>query len=388
MDEMTQDLPDKNFVVSKDTVKCSGLCLASLAITLACLGGQGLAQTAPFDTGTAVPRQETTEAIGVGNGSFIVAPVPFSSPSLGAGLALGGAYLFQADEGSSSSTVGFGAFRSDNDSEGYALGWDVNFGAGEWTTSFLFADANLNYDLFVGGLPIPVSQSLRGYSIGFARAVSEQVEIGIGFGYGETTVQLRTGGALPPIFERDSSLKLARLTFDVERDLRDDNFYPTKGSLSKASLIYGRSTENSDRHYAKAVFTSAHYWPVAENGVLAVHGAACAASDDAPFFDSCSLGGVDAFRGYVATEFIDSALLSAQIEYRGRLTDRLGFVAFAGIGGVGGDLGQALGNDLKVAGGIGARIRLSKTFPVDYAIDVSYNEAGESILYISVGQRF
>ena len=136
------------------------------------------------------------------------------------------------------------------------------------------------------------------------------------------------------------------------------------------------------------MITTNHYWPVAEKGVLAVRGSACAATDEAPFFDSCALGGVDAFRGYVATEFIDNALLSAQIEYRGRLTNRLGFVAFAGIGGVGDDLGKALGGELKAAVGIGARIRLSKTFPVDYAIDVSHNEAGESILYISVGQRF
>ena len=365
-----------------------GFVLAVVMTVLACFSGQSLAQTAPFDSGAAVPKTETAEAIGIRNGSFIVAPVPFSSPSLGAGLALGGAYLFRADEGANSSTVGFGAFRSDNDSEGYALGWDVNFGNGQWTTSFLFADANLNYDLFVAGLPIPVSQSLQGYSIGFARSVSDQVEIGIGLGYGESNVRLRTGGILPPIFEADSQLKLARLTFDVERDFRDDNFYPTTGSLSTGTLIYGRSVDSGERHYGKAVFATNRYWPVAEDGVLAVRGTVCAASDKAPFFDSCALGGADAFRGYAATEFIGSALLSAQIEYRGRLTKRLGFVAFAGIGGVGDDLGKALGNDLKLAGGIGARIRLSKTFPVDYAIDVSYNDAGESILYISVGQRF
>jgi len=388
VNEMTQTMPHKTQRLSRGGVGRWGPGIPNLAIALICLGGQSFAQTGPFENGASVPEAETAEAVGIRNGSFIVAPVPFSSPSLGGGLALGGAYLFRADDGSDSSTIGFGAFKSDNDSEGYALGWDVNFGGGVWTTSFLFADANLNYDLFVGGLPIPVSQSLQGYTIGFARSVSEQVEIGVGLGYGESDVQLRGGGALPPIFESDAKLKLARLTFDVERDFRDDNFYPTSGSLTTGSLVYGRSTDNGELHYGKLVFTANYYWSVLEKAVLAVRGAACASTDEAPFFDSCALGGVDAFRGYVATEFIDNALLSAQIEYRGRLTDRLGFVAFAGIGGVGDNLGEALGNEIKGAVGIGARIRLSKTFPVDYAIDVSHNEAGESILYISVGQRF
>lgn len=386
--EMTQVMPDQKLGFLTGRGGRRGPNLAVLATALVCIGGQCAAQSGPFKNGAAVPETETAEAVGVRNGSFIVAPIPFSSPSLGAGLALGGAYLFRADEGSNSSTVGFGAFKSDNDSEGYALGWDVNFGNGEWTTSFLLADANLNYDLYVAGFPIPVSQSLQGYTIGFARSISEQVEIGIGIGYGESEVQLRGGGALPPILEAATQLKLARLTFDVERDFRDDNFYPTTGSLSTGSLIYGRAVDNGELHYGKLVLTSNYYWPVTEKGVLAVRGSVCASTDEAPFFDSCALGGVDAFRGYVATEFIDNALLSAQVEYRGRLTNRLGFVAFAGIGSVGDDFGDALGNDLKVAVGIGARIRLSKTFPVDYAIDLSYNEAQESILYVSVGQRF
>ena len=385
---MTPTQPEKPQGFANNAPARRGLGIAVLSAALATAATQSVAQSGPFENGASIPQTETAEAIGIKNGSFIVAPVPFFSPSLGAGLALGGAYLFRADDGSNSSTIGFGAFKSDNDSEGYALGWDVNFREGLWTTSFLFADADLNYDLFVANVGVPVSQSVQGYSIGFARSVSDNVEIGIGLSYAESRVQLRDGGLLPPEFDQDSNLKLGRLSLDVERDLRDDNFYPTTGALSSVSLVYGRTVDNSERHYGKLVFTTSRYWSVAQSGVLAVRGAACAASEKAPFFDSCALGGVDAFRGYPATEFIDRTLLSAQIEYRGRLTKRLGFVAFAGIGGVGSDFGKALGDEPKVAGGSGARIRLSRTFPVDYAIDLSYNDAGESILYVSVGQRF
>ncbi|MEL6807727.1 MAG: hypothetical protein AAFO97_08090 [Pseudomonadota bacterium] len=222
MDKMTPTQPEKPQAFANSAT--ARLAIAVLTAVLAGAATQSVAQSGPFENGASVPQKETAEAIGIKNGSFIVAPVPFSSPSLGAGLALGGAYLFRADDGSNSSTVGFGAFKSDNDSEGYALGWDVNFSEGLWTTSFLFADADLNYDLFVARVAVPVSQSVQGYSIGFARSVSDNVEIGIGLSYAESSVWLRDGGLLPPEFEEDGQLKLGRLRFDVERDLRDDIF--------------------------------------------------------------------------------------------------------------------------------------------------------------------
>lgn len=346
------------------------------------------AQTPPFEEGRAIPQLETAESVGVRNGSFIVAPIPFSNPSLGSGLALGGAYLFRTDEASDSSTVGFGAFRSDNDSEGYAFGWDVDFNAGTWSSNLIFADADFNYDLFGQNTAVPVSQSLRGYSIEMARSLSDVFELGIGLSYGESRLRLRSTQPLPPPFQRDGQIDLARLTLRAERDLTDNDWYPTQGSRTKGTLVYGRSVDGSDRDYAKAVLATSKYWPVAADGVTAVRGTACAATDQAPFFDACAIGAVDAFRGYPATEFIDEALLSIQAEYRGRLTKRLGIVVFGGVAAVGDDFGAALGSDLKAAVGVGTRIRLSKKFPVDYSIDFSFNQRREGILYISIGQRF
>ncbi len=38
--------------------------------------------------------------------------------------------------------------------------------------------------------------------------------------------------------------------------------------------------------------------------------------------------------------------------------------------------------------GLGLRYRVSKKFPVDFAVDGSLSDEGDSLLYISVGQRF
>ncbi len=203
-----------------------------------------------------------------------------------------------------------------------------------------------------------------------------------------STIFRQSGSILPPEFLSDRDIEIARFSIAVDRDLRDDNFYPTKGSHFDATLTTGHFLNGRGRTYTKAVVLARRYIPVWKSGVLAGQFALCGADNSAPFFDACALGGVDAFRGYPATQFIGDALTSAQLEYRGRLTKRLGFVVFAGAGLVADDLAGLSSADLKTAGGLGARIRLSQSFPVDYSIDVSVNDQSEELLYVYVGQRF
>ena len=130
------------------------------------------------------------------------------------------------------------------------------------------------------------------------------------------------------------------------------------------------------------------FHPLGDKGVLAARGALCGASDTTPFFDLCSLGGTDAMRGFPVTQFLDNRLASAQVEYRRVFAGRLGGVVFAGAGMVGADTEDLSVDDAHAAAGLGARIRLSRKFPVDFSIDASWNDEDEQLLYIYVGQRF
>ena len=136
------------------------------------------------------------------------------------------------------------------------------------------------------------------------------------------------------------------------------------------------------------MITFDQFIPVREDDVLAFRLAGCGATEDAPFFDACSLGGTDSFRGFPSTRFIGSELASFQIAYRGRLTDRLGYEVFAGAGEVFNRFGSETDTNLRKAAGIGGRFRLSRKFPFDYSVDVSYNDESEALLYAYVGQRF
>ncbi len=361
-------------------------CLA--ALLLVSLSGNARAQTTSFEEPAEIVAPETVGEVGFAAGSVIVAPIPFESPLLGSGLALGGAYMFQFDDRSDSSWIGGGAFKTSNGSRGYAVGGNLSFARGTWSTKFIHVNADLTYDLYSKKRAFTVKQSVRGYSFELGRAISPETRLGVTLGHLETSFSRPGGVVLPPEYIPDSRIRLARLTFGLDHDRRDDNIYPRQGTLVRARLTYGRFLIGRQRDYTKAVVTARKYLPVGGQGILAGQAALCAASGSAPFLDACALGAADAFRGYVATEFIGDALASLQVEYRGRLTRRFGFVLFAGAGSVANDFADLPSSPLRTAGGVGLRIRLSRKFPVDYSVDLAANERGERLLYVSVGQRF
>ena len=115
---------------------------------------------------------------------------------------------------------------------------------------------------------------------------------------------------------------------------------------------------------------------------------ACAADSNAPFFDKCAIGLSDSMRGFSPTEFIDTRLVSAQVELRQRLGRQIGVVAFGGIGWTGDSYANLSDNGSHSAIGAGLRYRVSRNFPVDFSADVSINDVEETYLYLFVGQRF
>ncbi len=362
--------------------------LNALFVGLLCVPAPALAQNKPFQAPTDLAEKTAPDGYGFRTGSFVAAPIPFESPSLGTGLALGGAYLFQNDRLSDASSLGFGAFRSSNDSYGYGLGLNLAWDDDRWTMQFLAAEAALNYDLFVAGVPVPISQDISGARFQLAYSPIANYGYGGSLDYGEYTLKPRSLSSLPEEFQPDIALKIARLSAFAEYDTRDDTIYPTDGLYLKGTLTGGTFVDLDRSAYSKAVVSSTIYRPVFESGVVVAHAVGCESSDKAPFFDSCSIGTTDSFRGFISTEFIDDGLFSIQAEYRGQLVGRLGYTVFAGAAAIGDGLFDAAGGTYRSAAGLGLRIRLSKDFPLDYAIDFARNERGEDNLYISVGQRF
>lgn len=331
--------------------------------------------------------REQQTPLGFGNGSLVVAPVPFKNVLIGAGLVLGGGYLFNIDEGSDTSIIGLGAMKSDNGTNAYGLGgkfvWDEN----RWQVSASLGQAEGFYDLYVAGIPIPVRQTGDIVNLSVLRGVTSNLLFGASMRYLDTTLGYDgSGSGLPALPE--GQLEVGTFSLLAKWDTRDDDFSARNGHLLDGALSYGQIFDSGGRDYSKLVLTYNHYLPLGDANSLAMRFAGCASTNDTPFFDQCSLGGTDGFRGFSPTEFLNDALLSAQAEYRHQFSNRFSGVAFAGLGNTGSSFEAIRDTDVRYAGGLGLRFQLSQKFKAVFSVDMSYNDREEDLLYIYVGQRF
>lgn len=334
---------------------------------------------------------------GFRRGSFILAPVPFSNPTIGNGLVLGAGYLFTLS-GSKPSGIGYGRLHSGNGSTGEAAGASINFSDGLWTVFAIGGSAEVYYDLDFEDFELPLRQEGELYAFRLERGISKSLKVGAMLTHLDSTIAIDSPEfeELPEILRPQAELELGQVTFDVVWDTRDDTFYPTTGTLATIKLTYAEEIDTifrggieiGDENYTKATVSAATYRAIGSKGVLAVRGQACTSSSGAPFFDSCGVGLAHGLRGFPSFEFISDASASLQAEYRGRLSDRFGFVTFAALGAGGDDLGSLSFNEGGASAGVGLRFRLSKRFGLDYAFDYAINDKGDDFFFISLGQKF
>ena len=343
------------------------------------------------------PETVTESEVGFKFGSVIVAPIPFSSPLIGSGVTLGAGYLFNFP-GSKPSGFGVAKLRSSNGSTGIGGGASINFGQGKWNVFVLAAQADVFYDLPVSGdLDLPLNQDGELASFTVRRAISEKLSFGLQLSYLDTDIRIDNDflSLLPPVLQPDLDISLGKLHFLVEYDSRDNTFYPTQGYRADLDLSYNQEIDSAfgnrfnlaSKSYLKFLASGSVYHELPNASVIAARSVFCAAGEDAPFFDTCGLGLADGVRGFPALSFLGNYSASIQAEYRGRFNERFGYVAFIGGGGTNDDVGDVL-SDISVAGGVGLRVRLSKKFALDYAVDYALNDDGEHFLYLSLGQKF
>ncbi len=107
----------------------------------------------------------------------------------------------------------------------------------------------------------------------------------------------------------------------------------------------------------------------------------------APFFELCSVGRGDAFRGYTTGRYRDPTSVTGQAEYRWRFATRFGAVFFGGLAQVAREPGDLFEDSWLPAVGVGLRWMAAKesriNLRIDYAVGIDDNA-----LYILVGEAF
>jgi hypothetical protein len=330
----------------------------------------------------------------------LVAPIPFKNTQLGWGLVLvaGAIHRFDADTTLKPSTGGVGGFYTENKSWGVMAVEMARLGRDTWRVRGLVSHAEINYDFY----GIGEGAGDAGVTLGIA----QEMDFAVGLALRRITHGLYAGGAvmwldtvakprdavppeLPDLPEDFARQTLIAPGLQLELDTRDDDYWPTRGTIVKVKSWFYASGLGSTRDFQRYSALGSWYTPMrGDQLILATNIYALGAAGDAPFYALPSIGfGEAGLRGYTQGRYRDRVSLTAQAELRYHSKGRFGAVVFGGFGQVApelGDLGQA---DVLPAGGLGLRYQLTNRYPMHMRFDYAWGK-NEEMFYFSVVEAF
>ena len=336
-------------------------------------------------------------------GEWVIAPIPISSPAIGAGVIGIVAYVFQLDKNdkvSPPSVIGAAGMRTNNGSRGMGVAGSFHLKEDRFRIMAAGGRFDVNVDLYgIGGAAgsrgIFVPANFSGKALlgeGLVRIHPNQVYLGARFQYRSLSARLnRTAGVPADIIASLPGDLLHATTVSLgprfEWDTRDNSFYPLKGHrVQFTGQFFGKAIGSK---FTYQTYSAAYnkYVGFGPRQVLAYRLMGCAANGRVPIYDLCAYGSNNDLRGYATGQFQDRRMFATQLEYRLKLPWRFGLVGFGGVGGIARTLSEFRSDSLLPAAGAGLRFRVTKTNPINFRIDYGVGRYGNT-LSISVGEAF
>jgi hypothetical protein len=348
--------------------------------------------------------QEQSEAAGklFDTERFFVMPIPIANPTIGTGLGATAMYLFEAGENAPLSSVTLAGLYTDTDTWAAAVGTETHFQDDKYRLSGWAGYFNGNLRFFgIGneagdrGEYIRITQKGPFLVSKFLVQVANDIFIGPQLRYIEFEISLQDPllppdlPDLPPGISIPGSIEnvSAGLGAVLETDTRDNRFFAQNGSFFNFTANFARDWIGSDQEYEQYDAGYNLYRPVG-NGFIAWRATGCFREGDVPFWDLCKFGGEeDAIRGYVGGQYRDKVSVTTQIEYRRRIHGKWGFVAFAGAGQVGPEIGDIEFDNLLPSFGVGIRFLASEEQRVNLGVDYARGKDSDA-WYFRIGEAF
>src|SRR5262249_41654128 len=190
------------------------------------------------------------------SGAVVVAPFPISSPALGTGLQWIAGYIFKfnkEDKLSPPSFFGTVGMYTNNGSWGVLLGGSFNFKEDRYRILTAAGDANVNFDFYgIGkvagdrGLFLPINIQGKGFGIQPLFRIAKSLYLGPRLQYRQVNARIDTsaltdrslpgidrlpGDILGSIRDDLQSTRTVAIGPRLQRDTRNDTFYPVRGTI-------------------------------------------------------------------------------------------------------------------------------------------------------------
>jgi hypothetical protein len=330
---------------------------------------------------------------------WLIAPVPFSNPTIGTGLVLASAYVFPIDENDSlspPSVVGLGAMHSTNGSRAAVVGGMAYYNEDRHRLSGGIGHYDVTYDFYGTGneagdtgVSVPLQQRGKAFRMEYLRLGGRDLYFGARYTFSEArvSVEVEPPASWPGIPADQLRSTTGALGLIAERDTRDSTFYPTSGVLLEASVDFYGSLWGSDFTYQAYSVTYNSYRRLNEDTVLACRAYARQVGGNVPFYGLSLFGKQGDLRGYTAGQYRDKFMLALQSEYRQRVTGPWSYVVFAGVGEVAPRLTALNLDSILPSVGAGVRYTLAEENRINIRMDMAYGKEGVAV-HFGVGESF
>ena len=329
---------------------------------------------------------------------LVVIPIAFSNPTIGSGVGGAARWRYQLDEETEISHTTLGAAWAGDD--GWAVGllqrtflkgdqFRINGTLGLFDVTRPFY--GIGYDAGERGESIDLDQAGLLFTPEVLVRLGKNLHMGLRYRLlqVETTSnssEISSGGMFNiHVGEQDAISSGIGPTLTL--DSRDSRYGPTSGALLDIISFIADQDLGSDFKYQTLKTEYSHYVTVGEEQVLALGLTGCFTSGDVPYYDLCAFGQKSNLRGYVAGQYRDRTMVSAQIEYRGQFYGRWGLVGFAGVGEVAPSVDELNGEDLLPSYGGGVRLKVSRKQRINVGIDYAVGK-DDYAFYLRYGEAF
>ncbi len=225
--------------------------------------------------------------------------------------------------------------------------------------------------------------------IGIRRRLLGGLYGGVQFDFENTTMEkVAPGGLLASgTITGSRGGMLAGLGISLNWDTRDASMFPRRGTFLQLTADSYNAIAGSQFSFSRFKLDLRKYLPLGEDRVLALQGYVLTTGGDVPFYKLALLGGDTLLRGYYKGRFRDKAMAIVQAEYRALISNRIGFVGFAGMAQVFPGLARFGGGDLKFSVGTGMRYVISKRDGTTVRLDMAWGDRSFG-LYVTAQEAF
>jgi len=228
---------------------------------------------------------------------------------------------------------------------------------------------------------------LGGTQINYAHRVLERIFAGVITTAGYYRVQsFEPGGAVADFLAtRRREGWLVGVGPTLGRDSRDDSNFPRAGSLTTLRFTAYRPAWLSQYRFVDLSLDQRTFVGLPLRSVLALQAFGEVIVGEPPIELLPALGGPGLLRGYFQGRYRDKVYLAAQAEWRVPLFWRFGAALFGAAGDVFPDLGHVAADRTKVAGGLGLRLDVGRSNPINIRLDGAV-APGSTGIYLVIGE--